>query len=78
VRGVHQPVAIPPFDPPCAFQAVGAVAVMADNTWATLQGGQKLKVVWDNGPNAIYDSAKYHDESKANFAQARQNHSQCR
>jgi isoquinoline 1-oxidoreductase beta subunit len=33
VRGVHQTVAIPPFDPPCAFQALGGVAVMADNTW---------------------------------------------
>ena len=49
VRGVHQSVAIPPFDPPCAFQALGGIAVIADNTWAALQGRQKLKVVWDNG-----------------------------
>jgi len=65
VRGVHQTVAIPPFDPPCAMQALGGVAVIADNTWAALQGRQKLNVVWDNGPNATYDSAKYHDELKA-------------
>ena len=65
VRGVHQTVAIPPFDPPCAMQALGGIAVIADNSWAALQGRQNLKVVWDNGPNASYDSAKYHDELKA-------------
>jgi isoquinoline 1-oxidoreductase subunit beta len=65
VRGVHQTVAIAPFDPPCAMQALGGIAVIADNTWAALQGRQNLKVVWDNGPNASYDSAKYHDELKA-------------
>jgi len=64
VRGVHQTVAIPPFDPPCAFHALGGVAVIADNTWSALQGRQKLKVVWDNGPNSTYNSAKYHDEMK--------------
>jgi isoquinoline 1-oxidoreductase beta subunit len=65
VRGVHQTVAIPPFVPPCAFQALGGIAVIADNSWAALQGRQKLNVVWDNGPNDTYDSAKYHDELKA-------------
>ncbi len=65
VRGVHQTVAIPPFDPPVAMQALGGIAVIADNTWAALQGRQKLNIVWDNGPNATYDSTKYHDELKA-------------
>ncbi len=58
VRGVHQTVAIPPFVPPCAFQALGGIAVIADNSWAALQGRQKLNVVWDNGSNATYDSAQ--------------------
>jgi isoquinoline 1-oxidoreductase beta subunit len=61
VRGVHQTVTIPPFDPPCAMQALGGVAVIADNTCA-LQGRQKLKVAWDDGPNATYDSTKYRNE----------------
>ena len=65
VRGVHQTVTIPPFVPPCAFQALGGIAVIADNSWAALQGRQKLNLVWDNGSNASYDSAKYHDELKA-------------
>jgi isoquinoline 1-oxidoreductase beta subunit len=42
VRGVHQTVGIPPFVPPCAFQALGGIAVIADNSWAALQGRQKL------------------------------------
>ena len=65
VRGVRQTVDIAPFVPPCAFQALGGIAVIADNSWAALKGRQKLNVVWDNGPNASYDSAKYHDELKA-------------
>ena len=65
VAGVHQTVTIPPFVPPCAFQALGGIAVIADNTWAALQGRQKLKVVWDKGPNADYDSDKYRDELRA-------------
>src|SRR5208282_1144569 len=65
VRGVNQTVAIPPFNPPCAMQALGGVAVIADNTWAALQGRQKLKVLWDNGLNATYDSTKYRDKLRA-------------
>jgi isoquinoline 1-oxidoreductase beta subunit len=65
VAGVHRTIAIPPFVPPCAFQALGGIAVLADNSWAALQGRQKLKVVWDNGPNTVYDSGKYHDELRA-------------
>jgi isoquinoline 1-oxidoreductase subunit beta len=65
VPGVNQTVAIPPFDPPCAYQPLGGIALIADNSWAALLGRQKLKVTWDNGPNAGYDSAKYHDQLKA-------------
>ncbi|MGO9602727.1 MAG: molybdopterin cofactor-binding domain-containing protein [Candidatus Binataceae bacterium] len=62
VSGVRQTVPIPPFTPPCAFQPLGGVAVIADNTWAAFQGRQKLKIDWDNGPNADYDSDKYKAE----------------
>ena len=44
---------------PWAFQPLGGVAVIADNTWAAMQGRKKLKVDWDLGPNADYDSAAY-------------------
>jgi isoquinoline 1-oxidoreductase beta subunit len=36
--------------------------VIADNTWAALQGREKLKVEWEPGPNATYDSAGYKQE----------------
>ena len=62
VSGVRQTLAIDPFKPPPAFQPLGGVAVIADNTWAAFQGRKKLKVVWDNGPNETYDSVQYKKE----------------
>jgi isoquinoline 1-oxidoreductase beta subunit len=59
VRGVRQTVVIPGFKPPHMFQALGGVAVIADNTWAAMKGREKLKVQWEPGENADYDSAKY-------------------
>jgi isoquinoline 1-oxidoreductase beta subunit len=62
VAGVHQTIAIDPFKPPPAFQPLGGIAVIADNTWAAFQGRKKLKIEWDNGPNASYDSDEYKKE----------------
>ena len=62
VSGVRQTLAIDPFKPPPAFQPLGGVAVIADNTWSAFQGRKKLKVTWDNGPNETYDSAQYKKE----------------
>ncbi|HEY4048118.1 MAG TPA: molybdopterin cofactor-binding domain-containing protein, partial [Acidobacteriaceae bacterium] len=63
VPGVQQTVAIDPFSPPAAFQPLGGgIAVIADNTWAAFQGRKKLKIEWDNGPNATYDSDTYKKE----------------
>ena len=36
IPGVNQTVAIPPFDPPCAYQPLGGIAVIGDNSWAAL------------------------------------------
>jgi isoquinoline 1-oxidoreductase beta subunit len=62
VAGVHQTVPIDPFAPPPAFQPLGGIAVIADNTWAAFQGRKKLKISWDNGPNETYNSADYKNE----------------
>ena len=62
VSGVHQTVQIDPFKPPAAFQPLGGVAVLADNSWAAFQGRKKLKITWDNGANESYDSAEYKKE----------------
>ncbi len=59
VRGVSQTLTIPPFKPPYAFQPLGGVAVIADNTWAAMQGRRKLKIDWEPGPNATLDSGAY-------------------
>jgi isoquinoline 1-oxidoreductase beta subunit len=59
VRGVSKTLTIPPFKPPYGFQPLGGVAVIADNTWAAMQGRRKLKIDWDLGPNASLDSVAY-------------------
>jgi isoquinoline 1-oxidoreductase subunit beta len=59
VRGVQKTIEIPPFKPPHGFKALGGVAVIADNTWAAMKGREKLKVEWEAGENASYDSAAY-------------------
>jgi isoquinoline 1-oxidoreductase subunit beta len=41
------------------FNPLGGVAVIANNTWAAMQGRKALKIVWDDGPNASYDSVAY-------------------
>ena len=62
VAGVRQVVPIYPFQPPAAFQPLGGIAVIADNTWAAFQGRKKLNIKWENGPNESYDSAAYQKE----------------
>jgi isoquinoline 1-oxidoreductase subunit beta len=59
VRGVSKTLTIPPFKQPYGFQPLGGVAVIADNTWAAMQGRRKLKVDWELGPNASLDSVAY-------------------
>jgi isoquinoline 1-oxidoreductase beta subunit len=62
VPGVHQIQLIEAFKPPAGFQALGGLAVIADNTWAAMQGRKKLKVEWEFGANAIYQSESYKQE----------------
>ncbi len=59
VKGVLQTATIDPMKPPYGFQALGGVAVIADNTWAAMQGRKKLKVDWDLGANASFDSGTF-------------------
>ena len=59
VTGVSQTVTINAMKPPYGFQALGGVAVIADNTWAAMQGRKKLKVDWDLGANAGFDSGAF-------------------
>src|SRR5882672_4323366 len=59
VPGVVKVVEIPGTPPPSEFQPLGGVAVVARNTWAAIKGREALKITWDDGPNATYDSTAY-------------------
>ncbi|HEY6009385.1 MAG TPA: molybdopterin cofactor-binding domain-containing protein, partial [Geobacteraceae bacterium] len=59
VKGVKRTVVLDAARPPYGFQALGGVAVIADSTWAALQGRRKLRVTWEPGANAGYDSQPY-------------------
>jgi len=59
VPGVQRVIQIEDSPPPAHFNPVGGVAVIARNTWAAIQGRQALKIAWDDGPNAGYDSAAF-------------------
>jgi isoquinoline 1-oxidoreductase beta subunit len=59
VKGVQQTITIDTFKPPHHFQPLGGVAVLADNTWAAFQGRKQLKIEWNDGPNAVYNSAEF-------------------
>ncbi len=54
VPGVRDVVSIEPVGPG-AFSA-GGVAVLADNSWAAIQGRKVLDITWDEGPNATESS----------------------
>ena len=59
VRGVRDVVTIDAPKPPLLFQSLGGVAVVADNTWAALKGRRALKVEWNDGPNASFESQAF-------------------
>jgi isoquinoline 1-oxidoreductase beta subunit len=59
VTGVKRTIAIDPFTPPPGPQPLGGVAVIADNTWAAFKGRDQLKIEWDNGSHAVYNSSEY-------------------
>src|SRR5260221_1870328 len=59
VPGVVRVVQIEATPGPPGFNPLGGVAVIARNTWAAMKGRSALKIVWDDGPNASYDSIAY-------------------
>lgn len=59
VKGVQQTVVLESFKGPHGFQALGGVAVIADNTWSAIKGREALQVDWDPGANAAYNSDEY-------------------
>src|SRR5713226_1303742 len=62
VADVKQTATIDAFKPPVGFQALGGVAVLADNTWAAMQGRKKLKIEWEKSPHSVWNSNEYKKE----------------
>jgi isoquinoline 1-oxidoreductase beta subunit len=44
---------------------LGGVAVVAKNTWAAFKARDALKITWDDGPNATYDTDAFRKELEA-------------
>lgn len=63
--GVVKVVELPGSPPPAEFNPLGGVAVIARNTWAAIQGRNALRIEWDNGPHAGYDSLSFRTELEA-------------
>ncbi len=59
VPGVESIVEIPAPTKPVMFKPLGGLAVIASNSWAAMQGRRKLKVEWDYGENADYDTTAH-------------------
>jgi isoquinoline 1-oxidoreductase beta subunit len=62
IPGVKRTATIEGFKPPVGFQTLGGVAVLADNTWAAMQGKKKLKIEWETSPHSSYNSDAYKKE----------------
>jgi isoquinoline 1-oxidoreductase subunit beta len=62
VSGVEKVIEVKGWPWPSKFQPLGGVAVIARNTGAAIKGRDALKVTWDDGANAGYDSVAYRTE----------------
>lgn len=62
VPGVEQIIEIDPAPMPAGFHPLGGLAVIATNSWAAQHARDRLKIEWDYGPNATYDSVDYRRE----------------
>lgn len=69
VRGVKKVLELPAPKLPFAFQPLGGVAVIAESTWAALEGRAALDVTWEHGPNAAYASDVYRASQARAIAQ---------
>ena len=62
VPGVVKVVEVKPTPIPSAYQPLAGVAVIANSTWAAINGRKALKISWNDGPNGTYSSDTYRKE----------------
>jgi isoquinoline 1-oxidoreductase beta subunit len=65
VPGVKRVLRLPDPPMPSAFFPLGGVAVVASDTWAAVKGRDALRITWDEGPNAGYESGAYKKKLRA-------------
>ncbi len=51
------------------FKPLGGVAVIAENTWAAIQGRDALKIEWDRGEHGTFETRAYEAELRASTAE---------
>jgi len=61
VPGVADVLSLPNPTMPPFFNVQGGVAVLANNSWAAIQGRSALEIEWDRGPNADHESVAYRE-----------------
>jgi isoquinoline 1-oxidoreductase beta subunit len=65
VPGVERVEELPGSIPPAKFAPLGGVAVIANSTWAAINGRDALVVEWEDGPHAGYNTEAYRKELQA-------------
>jgi isoquinoline 1-oxidoreductase subunit beta len=65
VPGVVKVFALDGTPPPSQFLPIGGIVVVAKDTWGAIKGRSLLKIDWDDGAHASYDSAAYRSELEA-------------
>jgi len=65
VPGVLEVVPIDAPALPSAFEPLGGIGVVAENTFAAIKGRSALEIEWEHGPNASYDSTSYRETMEA-------------
>jgi len=59
VAGVVDVIRMPEPTSPPMFNIQGGIAVLASNTWSSIEGRKALKIEWDRGENGQHESAAY-------------------
>ncbi len=67
VEAVHEIEGV--YKNPRGFAILGGIAVVANSTYAAITGKDALKIEWDHGANASYDSVVYDKEMTATAAE---------
>ncbi|MGJ7505891.1 molybdopterin cofactor-binding domain-containing protein [Variovorax sp. GT1P44] len=65
VPGVVKVFAMDGTPPPSEFEPIGGVVVVGKDTWAAIKGRSLLKIDWDDGAHASYNSTAFRSELEA-------------